>query len=376
MDIDRYLRELLDATPDAMIAVDEAGTILWVNAQCEKVFGYDRDELVGLSHDVLVPEPWRAVHRHHREHYLTHATVRPMGDGRELEGRRRDGSTFPAEISLSASTAADGTIVLAAVRDVTDRKEAERQLHHAREAAEVAEAANRAKSAFLSRVSHELRTPLNAILGFAQLLERDALTHSQREDVDQIRDAGQHLLGLIDDVLDLSAVESGHPTLALAPVEVLELVDDATSLVTPIARTRNVRIAVHGEPGLQVMADRQRLKQVLLNLLSNAIKYNVTGGRVVVAWGEAGSDRLRIDVSDTGPGITPRQMGRLFRPFDRLGAERSAVQGVGLGLALSKGLVERMAGTLSATSEPGDGATFSIDLPLAAPAVVPRGPGT
>jgi signal transduction histidine kinase len=230
-----------------------------------------------------------------------------------------------------------------------------------------ADRANQAKSEFLSRMSHELRTPLNAILGFAQLLELDAESAEQRESVGHILRAGRHLLGLINEILDISRIEAGRLQLSLEPVPVQETVRQAIDLVQPSAA--DARVTVRAEAigeRLHVLADRQRLQQVLLNLLSNGVKYNRAGGTVTVACIERSGHRVRIDVTDTGQGITADKIERLFTPFDRLGAEASAVEGTGLGLSLSKSLVEAMGGTLQVRSRPGVGCTFSVDLALVA----------
>ncbi len=230
-----------------------------------------------------------------------------------------------------------------------------------------AEEASQAKNEFLSRMSHELRTPMNAILGFAQLIEMERPSERERESVEQILRAGRHLLGLIDEVLDIARIEAGRLSLSLEAVPLEEVLGGVLALVRPIAAQRGVHLP--GAPGgtgdRHVLADRRRLEQVLLNLCSNAIKYNRVDGSVHVGWEDLPDGRVRISVSDTGVGIPEEQRERLFLPFERLGAEHSDVEGSGIGLALSRGLAEAMGGTLEVESRPGEGSTFRVELPRA-----------
>ena len=354
---------MLDAAPDAMVGVDRDGVIVMANAQTEAVFGYERDALLGESIEVLVPDHVKDLHPDHRTAYFREPRTRPMGAALELSGRRADGTEFPAEISLSSIQTQRGPVALAAIRDNTDRKEAEEETRRAREEAD---RANQAKSAFLSRVSHELRTPLNSILGFGQLLEMEALPIRQRRSVLQILDAGGHLLHLIDEILDIEKIASGQMTLSLEPVHVGLILDEALQLIRPIADKDGVSlIDPLDDFEIYVRADRQRLKQVFLNLLSNAVKFNRAGGDVRISGEPTGEGSFRITVTDTGEGIVPEQMGNLFTPFSRLGAERRGVEGTGLGLALSKNLVETMGGSIVAQSVLGEGSTFRIELAVA-----------
>jgi hypothetical protein len=251
-------------------------------------------------------------------------------------------------------------LVTAAVRDVTERYRVSAQ---AEQAKEDAEQANMAKSDFLSRMSHELRTPLNAILGFGQLLEMERLNTPQEESLRQIMRAGRHLLDLIDEVLDISRMETGRLAFSPEPVAIDAAISEAIQLVVPLAGERGIVFEERqGCQGQFVHADRQRLRQVLLNILSNAVKYNSIGGSVVVDCALVAERRLRVSISDDGPGIAKELIERLFNPFDRLGVDESQVEGTGLGLALSKGLIETMGGTISVDSVLGEGSTFSFEL--------------
>jgi CheY-like chemotaxis protein len=226
----------------------------------------------------------------------------------------------------------------------------------------VADTANTAKSQFLSRMSHELRTPLNAVLGFAQLLELREQSTEDREAVDHILKGGNHLLALINEVLDISRIEAGDMTLSPEPVHIADVVDEALALVGPMAAARSIRLN-HDPCAHHVLADRQRLKQVILNLLSNGVKYNRFGGTVTVLCEQHGDDRVRLNVTDTGPGISADDIARLFVPFERLGAASTDVEGTGIGLALSRRLAEAMGGALEVDSTVGEGSTFWIELP-------------
>ncbi|MGH2721867.1 MAG: ATP-binding protein, partial [Actinomycetota bacterium] len=243
-----------------------------------------------------------------------------------------------------------------------------------------ADTANRAKSEFLSRMSHELRTPLNAILGFGQLLSIDATTDHQQESVAHILKGGKHLLDLINEILDISRIEEGRLSLSLENVDVGEVVGEVIDLMIPLAARGRVTIDGSGSPPLSsaALADRQRLKQVLLNLVGNAVKYNRPGGAVRLTTGPTPEGRVRVAVADTGHGIAPEDLGRLFSPFERIGAERTEVEGTGLGLVLAKRLVEAMGGTVGVESRVGEGSTFWVDLaPAESPTdQVPEHPAT
>ena len=238
-------------------------------------------------------------------------------------------------------------------------------------AIEEARAANQAKSAFLSSMSHELRTPLNAILGFAQILaSKDMPTtpEQKQEFAGHILKSGRHLLTLINEILDLAKVEAGALSLSMEPVPLAEVMLECQGMIAPLAATRGIRVLFPQAPTVLVQADRTRLKQVLLNLLSNAVKYNRDGGAVIVDCARPAPQRLRLSVQDTGMGLTPEQVANLFQPFNRLGQEGGTQEGTGIGLVVTRRLVEMMGGAIDVTSSPGTGSVFSIDLTVAEPA--------
>lgn len=354
---------MLDAAPDAMVGVSGDGIIVMANSQTETLFGYEYEELIGRPVELLVPDRVKDAHSGHRASYFAEPRTRPMGVGLDLAGRRADGTEFPAEISFSSIEIEEGVIALAAIRDTTDRKKTEEELLRARKEAD---RANKAKSDFLSRMSHELRTPLNSILGFAQLLAMEELTDDQQVSVQRILIGGEHLLALINEILDIARIESGRITISPEPVHLGRALDETLVLVRPIANQAGIRLLEpEGELDVHIRADRKRLKQVFLNLLSNAIKFNRENGEVRIECRRSSPRDYRIDISDMGMGISEQDSGDLFSPFARLGAEERGIEGTGLGLTLSKGLVDIMGGKLVASSTAGAGSTFSVELPLA-----------
>jgi PAS domain S-box-containing protein len=495
--------QLMEAAPDAMVVVDADGHIVLVNRQTEVLFGYLRRELIGERVEILVPIASRSNHVAHRTAFMSSPKIRPMGLGLELFGRRKDGTEFPIEISLSPLYTLGGTLSCASVRDISERKDREKEIRRVqshllsatesipgafaifdardrlvlcnssyrhllgvdfsgevvgrqfdelvraqvdagaiaigassrdeflerrlrshrdptsaldvtmtdgrnlriverrtaeggtvetvwdmtddvkyeeelRVARELAEAASSAKSEFLSSMSHELRTPLNAVLGFAQLLQRDRkvpLVGRQKDRVVQVIKGGEHLLTLIDDILDLSRIEAGRLSLSVEPVNVAEVLADVRSTLLPMATQSNIQLEVLPvDPGMpDVVADRTRFKQILMNYGSNAIKYGRQGTRVTFQT-MLEPTRVRVTVIDRGMGIPEDKQDKIFQPFQRAGQETGPIEGTGIGLAISKRLAEIMGGAVGFQSQAEEGSEFWLELPVVQPHSVSRPP--
>ncbi|HKX41239.1 MAG TPA: CHASE domain-containing protein [Burkholderiaceae bacterium] len=370
---EQRFRTILNHVPIGVIYTDLRGNVKQTNPRFCEMTGYREDELLAMSatqythpEDVTQDEELTAqlvrgeipMYRRHKRYVSKH------------------GQTIWVQNTVSLLRDAQGQPrrILGVVEDITEHL----KLEEAERAREAAEASNRAKSDFLSRMSHELRTPLNAMLGFAQLLELDVrhpLTPAQQPWVVQIQQAGWHLLEMINDVLDLSRIESGNLRLQTDTLHLADVLAASVSLIEGDAKRRRILILQElGDDTPNMLGDATRVKQILTNLLSNAVKYNVDGGRIHIASRREGIDQVEIAVTDTGLGMTADQMAELFQPFNRLGRERSTLEGTGIGLVISQRLAELMGGSLRAKSVAGKGSSFILSLPCAPnPATQPSG---
>ena len=364
------LHTILDTVVDAVLTLDERGTITHVNRSTLTMFGWAARDVLQHSVSKLLPDGLRDLNLHHG----LPVWVQPdpngvIGQGREGWGRHRDGRTIPLHVSLAQASVADETCYVVCLTDISTEVQAREYAKAAQKSAEaaqqVAEQAARSKDMFLSNMSHELRTPMNAIMGFGQMLQYDsALNADQQDSVQEILRASEHLLTLINDVLDLSKINVAKMVFNIEPVLVREVLRECQALVTPLLQQHAIQLRVDAGPDHVLMADRLRFKQVLINLLSNAIKYNRPQGEVRVGMHEVDDGRLRLYVQDSGHGIPAEHHARLFEPFNRLGFENSSVEGTGIGLSIAYKMVEGMQGRMGFDSTVGVGSTFWFELPL------------
>jgi PAS domain S-box-containing protein len=369
---------ILTSANFAIIATDEKGIIQLFNVGAERLLGYNAAEVVNKVSPSEMHDPQEVMARAQALSQELDTPIAPgfealafkasrgIEDVYELTIIRKDGSRFDAIVSITALRDDYGELIgyLLIGADNSVRKQVEAKLN---EAMAVAEKANRAKTDFLSGMSHELRTPLNAILGFAQLMESGSPqpTPAQKRNLDQILKAGWYLLELINEILDLALIESGKVTLSREPVSLAEVMLECRAMIEPQAQKRGIGMSFpRFETPWFVKADRTRIKQVLINLLFNAIKYNKPGGMVAVECTPSPPDSIRISIRDTGAGLAPEQLAQLFQPFNRLGKEAGAEEGTGIGLVVTKRLVELMGGVIGVDSTVGVGSVFWVELKL------------
>jgi PAS domain S-box-containing protein len=353
-------------TDCSIIMLDQEGRVKSWNAGAQRIFGHNAKEIIGQHNsrffspeDIEIKKPERTLQE-------AAATTRSEDDGWRV---RKDGSAFWANVVITAIRDSSGALrgYATLARDMTERRRVEAELNFAKG---TAESANLAKSEFLSSMSHELRTPLNAILGFAQLMETDipVLTPSQKLSIEQILQAGWYLLSLINEILDLSLIESGKVSLSTEKVLLPEVLADCRAMMEPLAEKRGITMTFpEFDANCFVYADRTRTRQILVNLLSNAIKYNRNGGTIVVECLAKPPEHVRLSVADTGMGLTEEKLAQLFQPFNRLGQEGGTEQGTGIGLVVTKRLVEVMSGAIGVESVEGVGTMFWVDFVATTP---------
>jgi PAS domain S-box-containing protein len=357
-------RVVVESAPNAIVVVDGAGEIQLLNVLTEQLFGYSREELLGQSVEILLPEKARAQHRELRGAFIRTPHARMMGAGRDLRARRKDGSEFPVEIGLSPAQTEEGLFIVAMIVDITERKRMEADLRSARERAE---AAARAKGNFLASMSHEIRTPMNGIIGMANLLAATSLDSEQQEYASTIVYSADCLLTILNDILDYSKIEAGRMHIEALEFDLLTAVKATVALLAARANEKGIHLNLRYQPSLprRFLGDSGRIRQILVNLLSNAVKFTAHGQVAIEVSGEPdfGAWKLTVAVEDSGIGIAPEKLRDLFQEFVQ--ADETTARtfgGTGLGLAISKRLTELMGGNISVSSEPGKGSRFWFTL--------------
>ena len=361
------LEAIIESAMDAIITVDAWQRVVVFNDAAARLLGVAAKAAMGEPLERFIPQDFRASHARHMARFAQDGTtLRSMGHLTTLVALRADGTTIPIEAAVSRSGQGDEVLMTVVMRDAAPQRAAEL----ARLAQAQAEAANRAKTEFLSRVSHELRTPLNAVVGLAQVMlgdTRSPLSTAQRQHLDHIEQAGWHLLALINETLDLSSIEAGQLNLTLEAVDLDRVVGEASAMCQTLAEKHQVSVLHEtcADPATRTRADTLRLRQIVINLLSNAIKYNRAGGQVRLHVAAEGADMV-LRVEDTGAGMSESQLAHLFEPFNRLGRDGSGVDGLGMGLVVTRSLVELMGGSLRLSSHSGQGTIAVVRLPRAA----------
>ncbi len=366
------LHQFFDISPDALVIVNQAGTIVMINKQAEILLGYSHEESVGQQLEILLPQRFRQAHIGHRKHYFASPITRQMGAGLQLSGLRRDGTEFPVDISLRPLLLDGVPHAVGAIRDVTEQKILEEQLQRKNEELEEqyrrVQEANRLKDEFLANMSHELRTPLNAIIGFTEMMydgEVEDDPETQHEYLGDVLSSSRHLLQLINDVLDLAKVQAGKMTFYPEKVNLEQVVGEVRDILRLLIHDKHLRFETEIDKTLRwAVIDPSKLKQVLYNYLSNAFKFTPDEGQVTVRIKRKGESAFLIEVEDTGIGIPPEDLGRLFVEFQQLDAGMAKKhRGTGLGLALTRSIVEAQGGRVGVRSVPGQGSTFFAILP-------------
>ncbi|MHB1262661.1 MAG: sensor histidine kinase [Thermoplasmatota archaeon] len=382
---EQKFRALLEGAPDAMVIVDATGTIVLANAQAERLFGYSRVELVGMGVENLVPEAVRAGHAGHRERFMADPKARPMGAALDLRARRKDGSEIPVEISLAPLDTEGERLVMAAIRDITDRRRMEKERQEGRDRQRELEhlrQVDQFKTTFLNTAAHELRTPLLPVKAQFHLLKRRLASSGDRETIASVDILDRNitrLSSLVEDLLDAARYQAGRVNLRLEEIDLAALAAEAVDSFRQAAKERSITVALQTPGARSVVCDRKRILQVLYNLLSNAVKFTRDGGAITVGL-QVGPDEATVRITDTGIGLAPAEIPRLFQPFAQLQESMVAGQrGSGLGLYVSRGFVEAHGGRIWVESAgPGKGSEFIFTIPTrSAPGTAtPSGPAT
>jgi two-component system, sensor histidine kinase len=354
------VRSVLDSAPDAMIFIDAGGRIVFANRQVAALFGHEPVDIIGAEVEILLPERFRARHSGHRDGYTRNIRLRPMGAGLDLFGMRKDGTEFPVEISLSPISQAGQTLVAAAIRDVTERKQVELELRDARREADHA---NLAKSRFLATASHDLRQPLQTLGLLNGALRRMIHDDPCREVLQQQNEAIDAMSRLLNALLDISKLESGAIKLEPTNFAIAPLLEELKRDFSGVAASKGLRLTLDS-PRVYVHSDPALLGQLLRNLVSNAVKYTQRG--TVELKGSSREGKLRLEVRDTGVGIPGDQIGLIFEEFYQIGVSpNSSRDGYGLGLSIVRRIVKLLDIRIDVSSEPGRGSVFAIELPMA-----------
>ncbi|RDH84469.1 MAG: hypothetical protein DIZ80_03035 [endosymbiont of Galathealinum brachiosum] len=366
-EITRKLEEIMNNAADGIITSDERGVIISFNRAAENMFGYSSEETIGRSLNILLPDSSKNTHDSYINKYLHTGISTIIGSSRVLEAKRKNAECFPINIAISEIKINEKRIFTAIFHDITKQKQNEIELIQAKNDAENA---NKVKTDFISAMSHDLRTPLNAVLGFCQLLatnQEEPLTENQKDNVKEIMDGGNHLLHLINDILDLAKIEAGKISLNTESINVYSIIDECITLVKTLTNEKNIIIKNHLKISNNyfVRADNTRLKQILLNLLSNAIKYNNDNGSIDINLTEISNNYLKICIIDNGTGIPENKQHQVFNPFTRFHSSAQHIEGTGIGLTVSKQLIEAMNGNINFKSKLNQGSSFCIELPKA-----------
>ncbi|GLQ06347.1 sensor histidine kinase [Sneathiella chinensis] len=360
------LKAVFENIVEAVIVINDRGLITHWSISAEKTFGFTPEEAVGKNVSMLMPNPYRDQHDQYLRNYLQSGKGKIIGIGREVQAMRKDGTIFPAELSIGDTKNPHFRQFIGVIRDISDQKAAQTKLE---EAARAAHKANEAKSSFLASMSHEFRTPLNAIMGYSELLSgprsANIVDEKKREYLLDIHAAGSHLLSLVNDILDLSRIESGKEQPSVTSIDVTSLIAQVVDMVRVLADRNWITIETHVHSGAKTLnADHRHMIQILVNLLSNAIKFNEKGGIVKLSARPLTDHGLAFEVADNGFGIDPADQDRIFDSFERTDdVHVRRTGGTGLGLALVKRLTELNGGNITLTSAVGEGTTVAIAFP-------------